>query len=432
MQGGSGSNLTDAQWLHGSAVEAIAATIKNGAAGGGMPAFAKTFSDQQLYALATLIREQAAAQSPPPPVANADGIFNAAGHAFKLEKVAELPGTMWSMAFLPDGKILATQQEGNLWLVDQGRVEGPIKDTPAVWFNVQGGLLEVALHPRYAQNGWVYLTFSDPVGDVSMTRVVRGRIREGKWVDQQDIFVADRAFYTDKPWHFGSRLAFVGDDLYFSVGERTESKLAQDVTAPKGKVFRVRDDGTIPSDNPFVNQPGAVPSIWSYGHRNPQGLAVDPSNGDLWESEHGPRGGDEINLIVKGQNYGWPVITYGMNYDGTPWSSTVKTHEQGMAQPQHYWVPSIAVADIDFYTGKAFPKWHNQLLVGSLAKQELHLLKIDNRAVTSDQLLFKNLGRIRDVADGPDGYPYVVFNNESSQIYRLVPADKGQPTHAKD
>ena len=139
MQGGSGSNLTDAQWLHGSAVEAIAATIKNGAAGGGMPAFAKTFSDQQLYALATLIREQAAAQSPPPPVANADGIFNAAGHAFKLEKVAELPGTMWSMAFLPDGKILATQQEGNLWLVDQGRVEGPIKDTPAVWFNVQGG-----------------------------------------------------------------------------------------------------------------------------------------------------------------------------------------------------------------------------------------------------------------------------------------------------
>ena len=149
-------------------------------------------------------------------------------------------------------------------------------------------------------------------------------------------------------------------------------------------------------------------------------------------TEHGPRGGDEINLIVKGQNYGWPVITYGMNYDGTPWSSTVKTHEQGMAQPQHYWVPSIAVADIDFYTGKAFPKWHNQLLVGSLAKQELHLLKIDNRAVTSDQLLFKNLGRIRDVADGPDGYPYVVFNNESSQIYRLVPADKGQPTHAKD
>jgi aldose sugar dehydrogenase len=423
MQGGMGPSLVDEQWLHGSSNEDIARVIKNGVATGGMPAFGKSFSDQQIRALVILLRE--ASYGPPPESVSvsADTVFNSGAHSFSLQKVVDLPGTIWSMAFLTQDTLLATQLEGQLWLVEKGKVVGPVQGIPKVWVKSQAGMLEVAAHPKYAQNGWIYLAFSDPAEKVSMTRVVRGKIRDGKWVEQQDIFVIPKSFYSDKPWHFGSRMAFIGDDLYFTIGERTAPALAQDVKFPNGKIYRVKDDGSIPKDNPFAAQKDAFPGVWTYGHRNPQGIAVDPSTGDLWASEHGPRGGDEINLIEKGLNYGWPVITYGMDYDGTPWSDTVKTHQEGMEQPKHYWVPSIAVSDIDFYTGQQFPQWHNKLLVASMAKQQLHLLTIKDRKVVADEILLKNLGRIRDVADGPDGYPYMVLNvNEASAIYRLVPA----------
>jgi glucose/arabinose dehydrogenase len=429
MQGGLGPSLVDAQWVYGSSNEEIANIIKNGAGEGGMPAFSKSLSDQEIRGLVIFMREMAYQTPQAPQELTPDLIFNAAGHAFSLQKIASIRGKIWSMAFTPDNKIIATELAGKLWVIDKGKVVGPVEGTPKVSFKNQGGLLEVALHPDYAKNGWIYLSLSDPVDDVTMTKVVRGKIEQGKWLEQQTIFEAPKRFYTDRSWHYGSRLAFINDDLYITVGDRTEKELAQDTASPNGKILRIKDDGTIPNDNPIfdskANSKNNFPGVWSYGHRNQQGLAVDPVTGDLWSSEHGPRGGDELNLISKGLNYGWPVITYGMDYDGTPLSDTVKTHQEGMEQPKHYWVPSIAVSDIDFYTGPVFPKWRNQLLVGSLAKQELRLVTINNQAVTGDQVLLKNYGRVRDVADGPDGHPYIVLNNDSEgSIYRLVPAEE--------
>ena len=209
--------------------------------------------------------------------------------------------------------------------------------------------------------------------------------------------------------------------LFFSVGDRAHPGDEQDLSHPNGKVYRVYDDGRIPKDNPFVNRPGALPSIWTYGHRNPQGLAFSPVTGELWEAEHGPRGGDELNILHPGHNYGWPVITYGMNYDGTP--ITDHTAQEGMDQPITYWVPSIAASPIAFYTGNRFPQWKNNLFVGSLAAQELRRLVIEGHAVTHQEILFKGIGRVRDVVNAPDGYLYIVLN-QPNRIERLAPAGR--------
>lgn len=430
MQGAMGPSLVDDHWQHGSSNEEIARVISHGVPKKGMPAWRKSLSPAQVRALVILIREQAYAQAASPQ-ANANvsgGVYDVAGHVFTLKKVATLPGQVWAMAFMPDGNIIASQRDGKLWLLKDGKAGAPIEGTPPVWYEGQGGLMDVVLHPQYDQNGWIYLTLSDPAAGGAMTKVVRGKVRDNQWLDQEDIFVAPKRFYSRSGVHFGSRLTFVGDDLYFSVGDRGQQALAQDLTYPSGKIHRVKHDGAIPADNPFVEQKDAIASIWSYGHRNPQGLTAHPVTDDLWAAEHGPRGGDEINRVAKGLNYGWPLITYGMNYDATP--MTDKTHDEGMEQPAHYWVPSIAVSEIDFYTGAVFPKWRNRLLVGSLAKQELRLLTLDGQQVTNDQLLLKNLGRIRDVADGPDGYPYIVLNNQQGEIYRLEPpqASVNKPT----
>lgn len=421
MQGAMGPSLVDEQWLHGASDDEITSVIKNGVPKKGMPAWKKSLTDAQIRALVILMRERSYEQSASSQPEPNSGIYTAAGHSFSLKRVAQLPGQIWSMDFMPDGKMIVSQRDGQLWLVEDGRISGPIKDTPQVWHKGQGGLLEVALHPQYKQNDWIYLTLSDPDGDKAMTKLVRGKIKEGRWQNQQEIYASPSPFYSPQGVHFGSRIAFIGDDLYFTVGDRGQRDLAQDLAYPYGKIHRLKFDGSIPQDNPFVGQKNAIASIWSYGHRNPQGIAVHPISGDLWAAEHGPRGGDEINPIDKGRNYGWPVITYGMNYDGT--AMTDKTHQKDMEQPVHYWVPSIAVSEIDFYTGDRFPLWHNHMLVGSLAKQELRLLTINGRSVISDQLLLNNLGRIRDLANGPDGYPYIVLNNQRGEIYRLEPVN---------
>ena len=209
----------------------------------------------------------------------------------------------------------------------------------------------------------------------------------------------------------------------FSIGDRGRQDMAQDITRPNGKIHRIHDDGRIPTDNPFADRPGAYASIWSYGHRNPQGLDIDPSTGELWETEHGPRGGDETNKIRPGLNFGWPVITYGMNYNGSP--MTDSTSQEGMEQPMHYWVPSIASCGIDFYEGNRFYNWKNNLFVSGMASQELHRLTIEDGEVVDDEIVLKNQGRVRDVANGPDGYLYVSLTSGTpakGRIYRLVPA----------
>ncbi len=344
------------------------------------------------------------------------GVFSTEQHNFRFEKIAEIDDILWSIAFLPDDSILFTQRSGKLWHLKNG-VKTEIKGMPKVRAVSQGGLLEVAPHPDYEKNGWIYLSFSQDAGakidgkEASMTAVVRGRIKNNKWVDQEDIFIVPPKFHTIKGGHYGSRFVFDDGYLFFSIGDRQEGDPAQDLTVPHGKIHRIHDDGRVPRDNPFVRQKNAYKSIWAYGNRNPQGMDSHPLTGDLWATEHGPRGGDELNLIQKGLNYGWPVITYGMNYDGTPW--TEFTHKDGMEQPAHYWLPSIATAGVDFYEGDGFPEWKYDLLATGMSAEELQRIVIKDRKVVHVETILKKQGRVRDVATGPDGMIYVALNTRS-------------------
>ena len=432
LAGGSGSSLVDKEWVHGSTDADITRVILEGAEDEGMPAWKGALDELEVRSLVIYIREQAAARQKEDLLAgleSRDGVFSAAGHAFTLEEVGRGEGLLWSLDFMPDRSMLVTQRDGVLWHFRDGE-RRQIEGTPEVWQRGQGGLLEVALHPAFTDNGWVYLSYSENTGtkdsgkDAGMTAVVRGRIRDGHWVDQEKLFSVDGKYHTSSGVHFGSRFVFQDGYLYFTIGDRGRQDRAQDLDQPNGKVFRIHDDGRVPADNPFVDTPGALPEIWSYGHRNAQGLDLDPATGQLWETEHGPRGGDEVNLVEKGKNYGWPVITYGMNYNGTP--ITDKTHQEGMEQPKLYWVPSIAVAGIDFCECSAFPAWNGHLLAGGMASEELHLLTIENGEVTADEIILKGQGRIRDVASGPDGGIYLLLNDGSprkGRIARMSPAD---------
>lgn len=343
---------------------------------------------------------------------------SAAGQRFRLEKVAELSSELSSLDFLGKHSIIATEKGGRLWLFDNGKRRGPITGTPQVSLVGQGGLHSVKAHPDYKNNGWIYLSLADPRSQTQMTAIVRGRIRDNRWVDEQVIYKASPEFYTDSGAHFGARLAFKGDYLYFSIGDRLQQDKAQDLGTPNGKIHRIFADGRIPKDNPFVDRPGALPTIWSYGHRNPQGLTVHPQTGELWATEHGPKGGDELNLILKGANYGWPAVTHGINYDGTIVSN--ETQRAGMESPKTHWTPSIGVSALAFYQGNRFPTWDNQLLVASLASQELRLVRIESGKVTKQEVVIQGMGRIRDVILGPDATPYVVLNFPNGMILRLV------------
>jgi glucose/arabinose dehydrogenase len=252
-----------------------------------------------------------------------------------------------------------------------------------------------------------------------MTKIVRGRIRNHEWLDEQVLFEAPEETYRTTRVHFGTRIVFDPQGhLYFSIGDRGGGPQAQDLSRPNGKIHRINRDGTIPADNPFINHPTALPSIFSYGHRNPQGISVHPETGRVWASEHGPMGGDELNLISEGANYGWPEITYGLNYNGAIISEL--TYKEGMEQPILYWKPSTAVCGIEFYQGAFFPKWDNRLLVGALKYEDVRLLNIEGSRVMHEEVILKNAGRVRDVTSGPDGAIYVVLNNPDI-ILRLTP-----------
>jgi glucose/arabinose dehydrogenase len=348
-------------------------------------------------------------------------VLSAAGQTFRLQKVGEVSGEMWSMSFLSDGSIIATQKSGSLWLFKNGQRIGPIEGTPQVWFEGQGGLYSVLVHPDHANNGWIYLSFADAGPErSSMTAIVRGRIRGNKWVDEQVIYKAPAKFYLQSDAHYGARLALAGDYLYFSVGDRHHQDEAQNLSNPYGKIHRIFADGRTPKDNPFVDRPAALPTIFSYGHRNPQGLTVNAQTGEVWATEHGPRGGDELNRIVKGGNYGWPVVTFGTNYDGTIVSK--RTHAAGIEPPQLDWTPSIGASALSFYSGSQFPEWRNHLLVSTLARQELRLVRIESGKAVKEEVVIQNRGRIRDVIVGPDGNMYVVLNFPNGMILRVVPA----------
>ncbi|MBD5781106.1 PQQ-dependent sugar dehydrogenase [Pelagicoccus sp. NFK12] len=428
LRGGQGSSLVDDVWAHGSSDADLARVIAEGIPDTEMIPWKHSLSDEQIRALVIYIREQgqiaARADLPEDAFKPKNGIFTSEKHSFTLEKVGEGDGILWGMEFLPDNSLLVTQRDGTLWHFQDGK-RTAIEGIPAVRAQGQGGLMEVRIHPDYDKNGWVYLGYSESLdgGETGNTAIARGRIVDGAWTDHQQIYSADPKFHTSRGHHFGTRIVFQDGYLFFGIGDRGQQDQAQDLDRPNGKIHRLHDDGRIPADNPFANTPGALPTIWSYGHRNPQGLATHPETGQLWEVEHGPRGGDEVNLVQPGKNYGWPVITYGMNYNGSP--ITGITAKEGMEQPKHYWTPSIAICGSEFYTGDKFPAWKNNLFVSGMASQELHRLTIEGDKVVADEIVFKDQGRIRDVYSGPDGYLYVLLTQQSPRvgaIYRLDPS----------
>ncbi len=345
-------------------------------------------------------------------------------HRFRLETVAAGLSHPWAVAKLPTGGYLITERGGRLLQVAApGANPVEIRGIPAVWARGQGGLLDVALHPDYSRNGWVYLTYSKPLPGGALTAVVRGRVKDGMWVDQQTIFEPPAHEATNSGVHFGSRLAFDGlGHVFFSIGDRggptNPENLAQSLSSVTGKIHRLQDDGKVPADNPFVQTPGAVPSIWAYGSRNAQGLVFDSATGRLWETEHGPRGGDELNIIRPGANYGWPVVTYGINYSGLPISRL--SSKAGMENPVVQWTPVIAASGLAVYRGKAFPRWEGHLFAGGLAGERLVRLQLSGDRVVSQEVLLGRTGRIRDVRSFGDGPLYVVYD-DPGKVIRLVP-----------
>jgi glucose/arabinose dehydrogenase len=430
LRGGKGGPLLVDTLKHGKDDAGIERSIREGFPWTGMPAFGKALQEAEIRALAVFMREKTVNRPPPSenlPI-DARKVHPTKHHAYRIETVMDqglqIP---WSFAFLPDGRILLTERAGRLRIIEDGRlIERPIENIPAVIEKGEGGLMSVALHPKYPENGWIYLAFSDPGADgTAMTKIVRGRLREHRFVDIEPIFEIPRDKYPEGHVLFGCRMVFDGRVLFFGIGERGVLGDAQKLDTPNGKIHRIRDDGTSPTNNPFADEPGAVASIWALGVRNPQGLALDPRNQALWETEHGPRGGDELNLIKPGKNYGWPVVTFGINYDGTAISD--KTEAPGMEQPVRNWTPSIAASPIHFYTGDKFPGWQNNLFLGSLAQQRFIRFEVERDQVVNEEEIFRNLGRIRDIVTGPDGYLYIALEQigaASGRIVRLVPAEK--------
>jgi glucose/arabinose dehydrogenase len=331
----------------------------------------------------------------------------------------------WGMAFLPNGDVLITERPGRLRLLREGALDPtPIAGVPAVHASGQGGLLDVALDPDFAANGLIYLSYAAAGDGGNGTRVLRARLGEGRLEDPEVIFTALPLVNSSK--HFGSRLVFDRQGhLFITVGERGQDERAQDLADLNGAVIRLHPDGSVPQDNPFAGRADARPEIFSYGHRNPQGMAVHPETGAVWTHEHGPRGGDEVNVIQPGVNYGWPVITHGISYAGFPIGEGEE--KPGMAQPLYHWVPSIAPSGMAFYTGDEFPDWRGDLFVGALRDELLARLEIDGeRVVAEERLLEGTIGRIRDVETGPDGFLYLLTDESDGGLYRLEPA-KGQP-----
>ena len=359
--------------------------------------------------------------------ASVQGVHQSARHDFRVVTVAEGLDHPWSMAWLPNGDLLVTERAGRLRIVRDGMLlPEPVSGVPRVRVRGQGGLLEVLPHPDFATNRLLYLSIAKPNDDESLatTAIVRGRLEGDRLVDVEEIFEA-KAWATGNA-HFAGRMVFDRDGyLYLSVGDRGETPNlmaghpAQSLSQHQGTVVRLHDDGRVPADNPFVGEAGAMPEIWSYGHRNPQGLAVHPQTGEVWENEHGPRGGDEVNLIQKGINYGWPVVSYGINYDGSVYSN--ETHRQETESPRWTWVPSIATSGMLFYSGDRFPWWRGSLFVGGLVGEQLARLTLEGaRVVSSETLLPGTLGRIRDVRQGPDGLIYLAVDDRRGQLTPVV------------
>ena len=351
--------------------------------------------------------------------------FRSSAGNLSIETVARGLANPWALAFLPDGRMLVTEKPGRLRLVSKdGKLSPALADVPRVFARGQGGLHDVVLDRDYAQNSTIYFCFAQPANGGGRTALARAKLVDDAAPRVDDVRVI---FEQNGPLssgnHFGCRIAQGADsNLFLTLGEHfTTRDQAQNLGNHLGKIVRIKPDGSVPPDNPFVNRQSAKPEIWSYGQRNPQGLALHPQTGKLWEHEHGPRGGDEINIIEKGKNYGWPVIGYGIDYSGAKIHAS--TQKAGMEQPVKYWVPSIAPSGMAFYTGELFPKWKGSLFVGALVPGFLVRLDLDGEKVGNEERLLQDLGeRIRDVRQGPDGALWLVTDSSNGRVLRLAPA----------
>jgi glucose/arabinose dehydrogenase len=340
---------------------------------------------------------------------------------FAVDTVASDISIPFGMAFLPDGHMLVTDRSnGKIWKVNpKTKAKTAIANAPVVHAKGQGGMLDIALHPDFAKNGWIYLSYSAAQDGLNGTVVERFKLKNDQRTDVERLFTCSPFFKNDA--HYGSRLVFDKGYLFFTIGERSALRdSAQTLTNHFGKVIRIHDDGRVPADNPFVNTPGAKPEIWSYGHRNPQGLFLNPMTGELLESEHGPKGGDELNVVKSGRNYGWPIITYGTEYSGQPINNG-KTEQEGLQQPLKYYKPSIGPSGLLVYTGNEFPAWKGNVFTGALALMHLNRLVVEGGNVVKEERLFQGKNwRVRNVEQGPDGYIY--FGVDGGAVMRIRPA----------
>lgn len=357
-------------------------------------------------------------------------VHESGGHRFRLVTVADGLMHPWAIAFLPNGDMLVTERTGQLRAIRGGKLQPePISGIPKVRVGGQGGLLDVVLHPNFATNQLVYISYSKPSEDgaTGTTAIIRGKLEGNALTGVQEIFLADA--WSKGQGHYGSRIAFDREGyLFFTIGDRQappsgnlETHPAQDLSSHQGKVMRLHDDGRVPTDNPFVSRPNAKPEIWSYGHRSLQGLAIDPATGNVWESEHGPQGGDELNLIRKGANYGWPVIGYGVNYGAARTPIHAASARQGMEQPVRYWVPSIATSGVTIYSGDKFKNWKGNILMGGMnGNQSMARLVMEGTRVAEEaKMLGANL-RVRDVRQSPTGDIYLAIDDRGDAATSVV------------
>ncbi|MFD1611175.1 PQQ-dependent sugar dehydrogenase [Sphingomonas tabacisoli] len=429
LSGGRAPNLRSAAFLSGHSDDQLRTIVANGVPGTEMPAFKDMLSSEEIARLVAFMRTPAKAKFEAPPyVADPDGqVVHGRKQTFRVQVLARGFEVPWGLAFLPDGRLLITERRGALRIIDrQGHLlPDPVAGTPRPWVRQDAGMLDVAVH-----SGWVYLAYTEAApgysGPVtatesppSMTVLIRGKLdAHNRWGQTQELFRAPTALYTPSGSHYGTRFLFDGrGHVFFSLGDRGDMRNAQRLDTPLGKIHRINEDGTVPRDNPFVGRPGAVPTIWSYGHRNPEGLAFDPRTGLLWESEHGPEGGDEINVIEKGHDYGWGVVSMGRQPGITLQSAP------GMDPPIAYYTPAIAPSGIAFYTGTRFPGWKNSLFVAGLVGQQLRRLEVNGRQIVSQEVVFNQFGRVRAIAQGPDGLLYLLLQAPTGRGTGILVSD---------
>lgn len=416
--------FVDRKWKHGNSKADLIKTITNGVLDAGMPSWKASISAKEIDKLADLIvLNLASVNQYKFTEAKKQSTYKSGKMTIKLDTVAIGFDSPWGLTQMPNGEFLITDRSGILYRVDNNKKKYQIKNTPQVLVKGQGGLLDVEIHPQFSENGWVYLSYSkfkvqDGV-NLTTTAIVRGKIIDDNFVNSEELFEAFP--YTKTTHHYGSRIVFDGKGyMYFSVGERgMHFEYAQSTENDLGKIHRLFDDGKVPVDNPFYAKAPNRPSIYTFGNRNPQGLVYNEAFQQVWETEHGPRGGDEINIVRKGGNYGWPVISYGINYDGKPITNLSK--KEGMEQPENYYVPSIAPSGLAFVTSDKYGDWKGSLLIGSLRFNYLERVVVKNGKLTPNQKELINIGRMRNVKMGNDGFIYVSVENPGT-VFRLIPS----------